>query len=1509
MKRGLAIRKKWKWIAGVFAVFLVIFTAVGLYRHLNVSNAAGPYTFTNSNGDVVAAGGQMDLRRATDVLTLSGYEAGDTYEWQSTDETILKVTGTSYSANLQVQGKVGDVTLNVKIKHAADNPAHTAEDSEEVVSLKVRVIFSINEYLSPNAPAGVRMERIKPDDARKSLIMDYGRLPAGSTNLNSVEKSSIDFGKSAVTEQNKLNLIFGDATDSSTVWSSSNDDVFMVNNTTHTLTAMGAGVATLSVEYTDGTTTHTDSIKVYVRPLVLNDDDDKTVIAGATNTDTKIVEVHNGDKLGLTAEFVTNPLESISDKVSWVISKGEGENTVLVRDSLGNTGSGGKDATLEWRNGEQKYRINARAGVYNIQFYVKGTYTSFEAAKENPPACRPVSLQAKVLANYEDKNVTVNIGGSYNLAEAFNIPEDVFVNNFDVSYFDNESATYVKINADQNTVDAIELGTGKLKIHPRPNSAAADIPGMPKNLPDAEVTITVSETFVMSQSSLTLPVGSSIQLYGVIGSNTVADANRFSWKVSDPSYVSINTNEGQYATITALRRTPVGSPVIVTLTWQDEEAVYHTATCTVTVTESVNNFSISPATETLEIGGESKLLDTKLSGTQNIQWISSDPNKVTVSPVSGNAQAMISPAKTTGQAVITAINLDNGVYATCLVTVTAPITSLTIDKGTSYETTLAEGIVQLRAIYQPANATDTTMRWVSSDPDVATVDENGRVTLLKEGTTRISVQPVVNPNGVWAACDIHIVENPIIKITPSETEIDMIAGDTYEVVVTLTPENPSDRTLRWSSSDESIAKVEGGVITAVSAGDATISITGGKVGSETDPVTIKVHVRNRLQKIEFATKTTYIAVGGTQQLTVLFTPNVAINDKLIWKSSDDSIVTVTDEGVITGIKVGSAMISCYAEDMGPNQLITCMVYVTDALVVANNLTVLPESATMQVGEILQMDAVFDPDNTTDQSIRWSSSDESIITITEGGLVTAQAVGQATITAIYYNTPDGTPWVRYSKIVVEPATVIATGFEVTPDSANIKVRESFRITPVFTPENTTDKTVIYQSTDESVATVDENGVVRGVGAGDALIQCQAISGGFIDACAVHVENAIDFRLSPSTREIAVGKSFTLKKITVPSNADKTATWTSSNSKIATVNSSGKVTGKKIGSCTITCTLTEYNQSATCRVKVAKLNSKVKFNKKSIRVGRGKTYQIKATVWSNNSKNPSLTWKSANKRIATVSSKGKVKGKRLGVTKVTAVTKDKVKAKATCRVTVIRPVSSVKMSTAFAICYVGHTKQLRATVKPKNASIKKLKWTSSDKSIATVSSTGKVTGMKAGEVTITAKAKDGSGKKATCFLKVLEEVPASDVVVAQTELTLKKGDTTTLSYSVLPNNNSDRVRFASDNRRVATVDSNGKIKAVGTGTANITIMTDSGVTTTVVVNVVSLDRTVLNIRQYDTESLQVLGTDANITWYTANSRVATVTNGTVVGRGLGSTYIYAYVNGCKMACVVNVVSVNQ
>ncbi|MBR1741252.1 MAG: Ig-like domain-containing protein, partial [Lachnospiraceae bacterium] len=460
---------------------------------------------------------------------------------------------------------------------------------------------------------------------------------------------------------------------------------------------------------------------------------------------------------------------------------------------------------------------------------------------------------------------------------------------------------------------------------------------------------------------------------------------------------------------------------------------------------------------------------------------------------------------------------------------------------------------------------------------------------------------------------------------------------------------------------------------------------------------------------------------------------------------------------------------------------------------------------------------------------------------------------------------------------------------------------------------TDQTVQYESSDESVATVSPEGIVKGISVSEVpvVITCTYVPTGKVALCLVTVESRVKLTLSPTKKTIVKGRSFTIKKTITPSKFKNTpAQWKSSNTKIATVSQAGKVTTKKVGTCVITCELVNYKVKATCTVKVTKVKTTIKLNKSSIRINIGQTYKLKSTVTSNDTKTPSVRYTSKNKKVATVGkTNGKIKGKKVGSTIITAKTTDAAHATARCRVTVIRRATSLNLNKNYAICFIGGTIRLKATVKPKSASIKKLQWSTSDDTIASVDQNGKVSGLQEGDIYITVKTTDGSNLSDRCYVRVMEEIPASSVTVAQTKLTMKKGDTANLSFTLLPTNTTDTVSMASDNKRVATVTDAGKITAVGTGTATITIMTTSGVISTVEVHVVDLNKSSIRMRQYDTDTLVVTGTDDTITWYSANNRIATVANGTVTGRAIGTTYIYAYVDGCKLACRVQIVSVNN
>ena len=154
------------------------------------------------------------------------------------------------------------------------------------------------------------------------------------------------------------------------------------------------------------------------------------------------------------------------------------------------------------------------------------------------------------------------------------------------------------------------------------------------------------------------------------------------------------------------------------------------------------------------------------------------------------------------------------------------------------------------------------------------------------------------------------------------------------------------------------------------------------------------------------------------------------------------------------------------------------------------------------------------------------------------------------------------------------------------------------------------------------------------------------------------------LSKTTAAIEKGKTLTLTATVTPSGLeDKSVTWTSSNKSVATVSSSGKVTGVKAGTATITCTSKATSLKATCKVTVGY----VKLDKTEVRIKKGKTVTLKATVYPSSLSDKSVTWKSSNTKVATVTSAGKVKGIKAGTVTITCTSKA-TGLKETCKVIV-------------------------------------------------------------------------------------------------------------------------------------------------------------------------------------------------------------------------------------------------
>ena len=240
-------------------------------------------------------------------------------------------------------------------------------------------------------------------------------------------------------------------------------------------------------------------------------------------------------------------------------------------------------------------------------------------------------------------------------------------------------------------------------------------------------------------------------------------------------------------------------------------------------------------------------------------------------------------------------------------------------------------------------------------------------------------------------------------------------------------------------------------------------------------------------------------------------------------------------------------------------------------------------ATLAVGETLTLTATVIPEyaaNFGASNVTWSSSDEAVATVNESGVVTAKGPGEATITV---TTVDGKNTAPCTVTVYIPVT----GVTLSQTSAKLQFGETLTLTATVAPDNAANKSVTWSSSNQDVATVDENGVVTAkTTAGTATIIVTTADGKKTATCTVTVTHVLvtGVSLSQTSAAIEVGETLTLTATIAPENASyKSVTWSSSNESVATVKD-GVVTGKAVGMATITVTTVDRGKKATCTVTV-------------------------------------------------------------------------------------------------------------------------------------------------------------------------------------------------------------------------------------------------------------------------------------------------------------------------------------
>ena len=395
---------------------------------------------------------------------------------------------------------------------------------------------------------------------------------------------------------------------------------------------------------------------------------------------------------------------------------------------------------------------------------------------------------------------------------------------------------------------------------------------------------------------------------------------------------------------------------------------------------------------------------------------------------------------------------------------------------------------------------------------------------------------------------------------------------TEKLTATVKPDNAADKTVVWLSSDLAVATVgEDGTVTARAEGTATITaLAGGKTA------TCAVTVKPKPVAVESVTlneTTLMIAHGATGKLAATVKPDDADDKTVTWSSSDASVATVSDDGTVTAVKMGTATITATTRDGGKTA--TCKVTVNPMPV--DSITLNPTTLTLTRGETGKLTATVTPDNADNKTVTWSSSDASVATVDNDGTVTAVKVGTATITA---TTRDGD---KTATCTITVSSISVESIELDRETLALTRGETGKLTATVTPDNADDKTVLWSSSNASVATVDGNGTVTAVSKGTATITAQA--GGKTATCAVTV-NPIpveNVTLNVTTLKLAPNMTKTLTATVNPDDADdKTVTWSSSNPSVATVSNDGMVTAVKVGAATITAQA--GGKTAACEVTV-------------------------------------------------------------------------------------------------------------------------------------------------------------------------------------------------------------------------------------------------------------------------------------------------------------------------------------
>ena len=747
--------------------------------------------------------------------------------------------------------------------------------------------------------------------------------------------------------------------------------------------------------------------------------------------------------------------------------------------------------------------------------------------------------------------------------------------------------------------------------------------------------------------------------------------------------------------------------------------------------------------------------------------------------------------------------------------------------------------------------------WSSGSTAIATVNTSGVVTGVAVGAVNIYYSVTNSCGATNVTISLHVLAAPTIGAISGATSVCPGGSATL-----------SDATSggAWSTSDATIASVSSaGIVVGVSSGTAVISY-GVTSSCGTSYVTTDFTVRPATDAGAISATTTSFCPGAS----TTFTPTISGGT---WSSSNTAIATVSAAGVVTGVSGGTATISYTVTGLCGSATTTATVTILSG----TNAGAITGPSSVCVGLTSGLG------DTVTGGV-WSSSNTTVATITAGGLITGVAAGSATIS---YSVSGGCG----SAVATSTVTVTTTPYEgLITGSTSVCAGSTTTLV-----ESVTGGT--WSSASTTIATVNSTGVVTGVSGGTVIISYSVSN-----ACGLAVATAyMTVRPLPATGTITGASSVCMgSSTTLTDTAGASAgTWTSSNTSVATISASGVVTPVATGTATISYSLTNAcgTASATSAITVNDVPATAGTITGALSICPGSTLSLSDTTSGG-------TWSSSNTAIATVDGSGNVTAVAAGTASIVyTVTNSCGSALTTTSLTVLSGASAGSISASSTSVCRGYSFALTDGVAGGT-------WHTTDTLVATVSSTGEVTGVDSGSAIISYTVSGACGTGSATVLIDVYPVPSLGAIAGATSLC--SGSTTTLTDALFGGT------WSSSATSVATISSGGTLTGVAAGVTTITYsLTNSFgcsamVTTTDTVNPAPVAGSISAATTTVCTGSSVNFTDgaAGGTWSSSDTTIATVTSaGVVTGVSTGSAVIsYSVTNSCGTANAVVTVNVD-